>query len=97
MTIIDLIEKLKEEVSKQMDAGKESNGAYGVIKSWYTEILTLDSRQDYDKFDKYYYKINGFIWGLRAAYYITQEEQDQLMEDLQRINSVFYNINDQTP
>lgn len=94
MTIIDLIEKLKEEVYKQMDAGKEVNGAYGVLKEWYTKMLTLNPSRDYNKFDSLYYSINGLIWGLRATYYITEEEKDQLIEDLNRIDRRFYSIND---
>lgn len=94
MTIIDLIEKLKKEVYKQMDAGKEINGSYGVLEQWYTEMLTLNPRRDQNRFDSDYYNINGLIWGLRAAYYITQEEMDQLKEDLDWIDKRFYGIND---
>lgn len=93
MTIIDLIEKLEKEVLKQMDAGKEANGAYGVLEAWYKEMLALDPRQDYKKFDDYFSKIYGIIWGLRAAFYITKEEKDQLEEDLMEINRRFYSIN----
>lgn len=94
MTIIDLIEKLKKEVYKQMDAGKEINGSYGVLEQWYIEMLTLNPRRDQNRFDSDYYNINGLIWGLRAAYYITQEEMDQLKEDLDWIDKRFYGIND---
>lgn len=94
MTITDLIEKLKEEAYKQADARKESNGAYGVLKEWYKEMLALDPYKDNKKFDNKFYSIYGFIWGLRAAYYITQEEKDQLLEDLTEINRRFYSISD---
>lgn len=91
MTIIDLIEKLREEIYKRTE--EEPNGAYGVLESWHTEMLALNPNREYDKFNDYYYKIYGLIWGLRAAYYITKEEKDQLMEELQRISKKFYNIN----
>ncbi len=94
MTIINLIEKLEEEQQKQVDAGKEANGAYGVMKAWYKEMLTLNPNKDHAKFNNHYYKIYGFIWGLRAAYYITQKEKDQLLEDLQWTSRTFYGIND---
>lgn len=94
MTIIDLIEKLEEEAKKQVDAGKEANGAHGVLEAWYTEMLTLNPIRDHSRFYSDYYKINGLIWGLKAAYYITKDEKDQLLEELTQISNRFYSIND---
>lgn len=92
MTIIDLIEKLKEEVYKQMDAGKEPNSAYANLTTWY-EMLNLNSIKN-ETFDRVYNNARGFIWGLRATYCITEEEADQLLEELKQINNKFYGIND---
>lgn len=81
MTIINLIKKLEEKSFKQAEAGKEAGGEYAVLEAWYQEMLTLNPDK-YAERDYYYHNINGFIWGLKAADYITQTEKNELTENL---------------
>lgn len=91
MTIKKLIWKLRKEKLKQIEQGKEFNGSYGVLESWYSNITKMDPRIDEtEKFQCYYNKITGMIWGLAAAFFITNKERNQLLEELNQIMNKFY-------
>lgn len=93
MTISNLIEKLEKETLKRLEAGERINGRYYSLKTWYEGM----DRCRPDKsiiFDTYYDYTYAFISGLEAAYYITEEEADGLMEDLNHIRDRFWRIQD---
>lgn len=77
MTMMDLIEKLRIESIRPENKGK-CNGAYGVLDMWYKELLDPQSKTTKTEFDN----IHGFLWGLRATFFITKEEHEQLNDDL---------------
>lgn len=74
MKLNDLIEKLK------MEKGK--NGTWGLLQQWIIDMNTAEYKRDQDKT---YEKIYGFLWGLEATDYITEEEKEMLQEDLFKI------------
>lgn len=82
MTIIELIEKLKTETHRRANEKKDTNFAFGIIEEWYVDMLKLNPVRDNDLLDKYYHKINGMIYGLEAAYFITEKEKRELIDDL---------------
>ncbi len=96
MTIKELIKKLEQENQKWMNQGREPNGSYGVPESWYSDITKMDPRIDEtDKFQRYYDNITGMIWGLKAAFFITDKEGIQLLEELNQIMEKFYEIEEE--
>lgn len=96
MTIIDLIEKLRKESLRQAEAGKEPGGEYMVLHGWYNDMLNLNLTEA-EIFNQYFRNISGFIWGLKAARFITTKELMELQIDLNWICDRFYGTNDQTP
>lgn len=93
MTISDLIEKLEKETLKRLEAGERINGRYNNLKTWYEGM----DRCRPDKsivFDEYYDYTYAFISGLEAAYYITAEEADELIEELSHIRHRFWETQD---
>ena len=96
MTIKKLIWKLRKKTLKQVEQGKEPNGAYGVLESWYANIIKLDPRvEKTEKFQCYYNNITGMIWGLMAVSFITDNEGHQLLEELNQIMNRFYRIEEE--
>lgn len=84
MTIETLIEKLKAE---------QKNGVYYVLFKKYEELKNLcekyKTEEDIfrqirlsEQVDNVYHEINGFIWGLSAVNYISEEENDKLNKEL---------------
>lgn len=73
MNINELIEKLK--------CKKGKNFVYTLLETWLEE-LNISSTKDIETKREYYYKIYGFIWGLRATNFITDKEENEITEDL---------------
>lgn len=48
--------------------------------------------KDYDSFNSYCDNFRGVIWGLYAAYYISEIQRDQLINDLLQASNRFYGI-----
>lgn len=91
MTIGNLIEKLKKENERQMNQGEKPNGAYGILESWFSELTELDpQKKETEKFEYYYNSIRGMSWGLKAAFFITADEQYQIQVELDQIFKRFY-------
>ena len=73
MTLEKLIKKLQ----------RKRNGSSGFLKAWLEDLSTLKSIYEcseykcsiYDDMLNKYQTIYGFIWGLFATNYITEEEQ----------------------
>lgn len=93
MTIEDLIEKLKTE---------QKNGVYYVLFSWYRDLKNLCKEYKTEeaisrrlslseRINEIYRGIDGFIWGLSAVNYISEEERDKLSDELMKIKSGYHN------
>ncbi|MGN0494971.1 MAG: hypothetical protein ACI4GW_01965 [Lachnospiraceae bacterium] len=63
----NIIEVIIERLRKEHG----NNGVYAVLKAWYE----LYENTKYDNKEKW--EINGFLWGLEATGYITEEESQE--------------------
>lgn len=85
MTIQELIEKLKREKEKNMAKRGEEHGADAVLEHWYKKMEYCGKFQELYDCDNY---INGMLHGLMGAYFITEQEFEQLIKEMED----YYNI-----
>lgn len=79
MTIKELIERLKMESRKKAEKGENPRGAGEVLELWYKEMQTCGRFQKIYDNDNY---IHGMLHGLYGTYFITEQEFDQLIKEM---------------
>lgn len=82
MTIQELIEKMKRDSERRIAEKMKYNGAFIVLKDWYEEMQDCT---DFEKIQSLYDRIYGIFYGLKAAYFITDTEFQQINDELMRL------------
>lgn len=82
MTIQELIEKMKKDSERRIAEKMEYNGAFIVLKDWYEEIQDCT---DFEGIQRLHERIYGIFYGLKAAYFITDTEFQQIYDELMRL------------
>lgn len=82
MTIQELTKKMKKDSERRIAEKTEYNGAFMVLKDWYEEMKGCT---DFEKLQSLYCKIYGMSYGLKAAYFITDTELQQINDELMRL------------
>lgn len=72
--------KALQEVIDALEADGIPSSA--VLKSDYVEYCRHESMGNFEEANKYYYKINGFLWGLEACGYITESRRDKVIQEV---------------
>lgn len=78
-SINGLTKKMINEQMRKLEEGKKINGASGTLENEYEEFLECGNLNELEK--KYQF-IQGFLYGLYGAYYITEEEHDIIRKKL---------------
>lgn len=60
----------------------EYNGAFIILKDWYEEMQEC---ADLEALQKLHDRIYGIFYGLKAAYFITNTEFQQINDELMRL------------
>lgn len=82
MTIQELIERLEKETEKRKAKSRETNWVYKILGSWYKEMQECTN---FKKLESLYDCLHGTFYGLRAAYFITEIEFQQINDELMRL------------
>lgn len=74
-------QELKElyELVERMSNISDNNGEYAVLRSWLNDFEVAENHYLHEN---NFYQIYGFIWGLCATNFISEEERENLTNTL---------------
>ena len=85
MTIKELIEKLEKTEKEQPIQNEKYNGASAVLKLWYEKMKDSRNMKDLIIYDS---SIDGFLYGLYGAYFISETEHEELKSEMNGIYDI---------
>lgn len=96
MTMTDLVKKLMTGRDTVKDG--YDNGGYAVIGDTFSKMARMaeypdawEADEDLSLFMSYYDNLQGVIWGLYAACYISEKQRKDLLDELSQIFNKFLN------
>lgn len=73
----ELLKRMRLTEKARCCQNEEYNGIYGILESWHTNMQTQKHDIDY-----YKYHLEGAVFGLCAAHFITFKEFEQLTKEI---------------